>query len=43
MFTPTNPSSFNTILHGIDNKITPAMNVDLTKGFTVDKVKKALK
>ena len=43
IFTSTMPSSFDQILQGIDKKVTPAMNADLTREFTADEVEFALK
>ena len=43
LFTSTAPSSFDQILQGIETKVTPSMNVDLTSEFTAEEVEKALK
>ena len=43
MFTLSNPTSFDSILDNIDTKVTTAMNAELTKCFTVEKVEQALK
>ena len=43
IFTSTMPSNFDQILQGIDTKVTPAMNANLTREFTADEVELALK
>ena len=43
IFTSTMPSSFDQILEGIDTKVTPAMNTDLTREFIANEVELALK
>lgn len=43
MFTSSNPTSFDPILSGVDARITPQMNVSLTRDFTTLEVKCALK
>ena len=43
MFTSSNPTSFDPILSGVDARITPQMNVSLTRDFTALEVKCALK
>ena len=43
IFTSTTPLSFDQILQGIDTKITPAMNVDLTKEYIAGEVEFSLK
>ena len=43
IFTSTMPSSFDQILQGIDKKVTPTMNADLTREFTADEIEFALK
>ena len=43
IFTSTMPSSFYQILEGIDTKVTPAMNTDLTREFIANEVELALK
>lgn len=42
-FTSTNSTSFDSILDGIDTKVTTAMNAELTKCFTAVEVEQALK
>lgn len=41
-FTPTNPSNFESILHGIESKVTPTMNAELTREFKAEEVEQAL-
>ena len=43
LFTSTTPSSFDKILQGIEAKVTPSMNIDLTSEFTAEEVERALK
>ena len=43
IFTSTMPSSFDQILEGINTKVTPAINADLTKEFIANEVELALK
>lgn len=43
LFTSTTPSSFDKILQGIEAKVTPSMNADLTSEFTTEEVEIALK
>jgi len=43
IFSSTMPSSFDQILQGIDTKVTPAMNADLTREFTANEVELVLK
>ena len=43
MFTSSNPTSFDSILDGIDTKVTTAMNAKLIKCFTAEEVEQALK
>ena len=43
IFSSTMPSSFDQILQGIDTKVTPAMNANLTREFTADEVELVLK
>ncbi|KAL0014687.1 hypothetical protein SO802_001756 [Lithocarpus litseifolius] len=43
MFTSTNPTSFNSILDGINTKVTMDMNAKLTKCFAIEEVEQALK
>ena len=43
IFKSTSPSNFDQILQGVDSKITPAMNLDLTRDYTVEEVEFALK
>ena len=43
MFTLSNPTSFDSILDGIDTKVTTTMNAELNKCFTVEEVEQALK
>ena len=43
IFTSTMPSNFDQILQGIDTKVTPPMNANLTREFTADEVELALK
>ena len=42
LFTSTNPSNFESILHDIESKVTPTMNAELTKEFKVEEVEQAL-
>lgn len=42
LFTPTNPSNFESILHGIESKVTPTMNAELTREFKAEEVEQAL-
>lgn len=42
-FTSTTLSSFDQILQGIEAKVTPSMNADLTCEFTAEEVERALK
>ena len=42
LFTSTNPSNFESILHGIESKVTLTMNVELTREFKVEEVEQAL-
>ena len=39
----TLPTNFDQILQGIDTKVIPAMNLDLTREYTTDEVEFALK
>ncbi|XP_075656605.1 uncharacterized protein LOC142626783 [Castanea sativa] len=43
IFTSANPSNFDTILQGIEPKVTPTMNAELTKSFKAEEVEQALK
>ena len=43
MFTSSNPTSFDSILDGIDTKVTTAMNAKLIKCFTAEEVEQTLK
>ncbi|XP_075656653.1 uncharacterized protein LOC142626825 [Castanea sativa] len=43
LFTSTTPSNFDQILQGIEAKVTPSMNVDLTCEFTAEEVERASK
>ena len=43
IFTLAQPTDFEPILQGIEKKVTPSMNSDLTREFTADEVEQALK
>uniref|UniRef100_A0A7N2N3A5 Reverse transcriptase zinc-binding domain-containing protein n=1 Tax=Quercus lobata TaxID=97700 RepID=A0A7N2N3A5_QUELO len=43
MFTSSNPTNIDSILDGINTKVTTAMNAELTKCFTAEEVEQALK
>ena len=43
LFTSVVPSNFESILHGVECKVTPAMNADLTKDFTTKEVEQSIK
>ena len=43
IFTSAQPTDFELILKGIEQKVTPSMNSDLTKEFMADEVEQALK
>ena len=43
IFTFTSPSSFEQILQGIDTKVSPLMNAELTREYTAHEVERALK
>ena len=43
IFQSTNPTGFDSILQGIELKVTPLMNADLTRPFTALEVEQALK
>jgi len=43
IFTLAQPTNFEPILKGIEQKVTPSMNSDLTREFIVDEVEQALK
>lgn len=43
IFTLANPSNFDTILQGIEPKVTSTMNAELTKNFKAEEVEQALK
>lgn len=43
IFTSVQPTDFEPILQGIEKKVTPSMNSNLTWEFTADEVEQALK
>lgn len=43
LFTSVAPSNFESILHGVECKVTPAMNANLTKDFTAEEVEQSIK
>lgn len=43
LFISVAPSNFETILQGVECKVTPAMNAYLTKDFTIGEVEQAIK
>lgn len=43
LFTSAAPTNFDSILQGIDRKVTPQMNSELTRVYTAEEVEAALK